>query len=79
MWNTSGLAHLSTAVLIGGFQGHGTQPEKQTKTIISNTQRPSTIGTTELLYHRSGLMLRITKSIALLGYIASQLRGASAD
>jgi len=33
--------------------------------IASNTQRPSTIGTTELLYHRSRLMLRITKSVAI--------------
>ena len=34
----------------GGFQGHSTQlAEKQTKTIVSNTERPSTIGTTELL------------------------------
>ena len=35
--------------LHGSFQGHSTQLKKQTKTIVSNTQSPSTIGTMELL------------------------------
>ena len=40
---------LGTTVSYGSFQGLSTRLKKQAKTTISNTQRPSTIGTSKLL------------------------------
>ena len=40
---------LGTTVSYGSFQGLNTRLEKQAKTTISNTQKPSTIGTSKLL------------------------------
>jgi len=39
---------------------------------------PSTIGNTEY-YHENRSILRITKSVAILGYFTSQSQGVSAD
>jgi len=61
------------------FRGPSTKNSKSRQRPLSlNTPTPSTIGNTEY-YHGSRSILRITKSAAMLGYLTSQLRGASTD
>jgi len=61
------------------FSGIIPHNSKSRQRLLSlRTQMPSTIGNTEY-YHGSRLILRFTKSVAILGYLTLQSQGASAD
>ena len=64
----------------GGFQGlyHTTRKADEDYCLFTLICLPPCVGNTEY-YHGSRSILRITKSVAILGYLTSQSWGASAD